>query len=132
LILRARASAPGLHVQFLRYASAGAVGTVIHYALLVALVQGLDVAAVAASTIGAVIGAAVNYLLNHRYTFASRRPHRQALRRFALVAAVGVVINGAVLAGVLAFVGPHYLLGQVLATGAVLVFGYAVNRTWTF
>ena len=64
--------------QFLRYAIAGAAGTAVHYLVLIALVQGASVAAVPASTAGAVAGALVNYRLNHRYTFESDRSHATA------------------------------------------------------
>ena len=87
---------------------------------------------VAASTAGAIVGAAVNYLLNHRFTFASSAAHGRALPRFAAVAAGGIALNALVLAGMLALVGPHYLVAQVVATLAVLVAGYLANRAWTF
>ena len=118
--------------QFVRYAGAGVIGTAAHYAVLVALVQGAGTAVVAASTAGAIAGAAVNYLLNHRFTFASRESHGRALPRFAVVAAAGIALNALVLAGMLALVGPHYLVAQVAATLAVLVAGYIANRAWTF
>ena len=118
--------------QFVRYAGAGVIGTATHYAVLVALVQVAQVGAVAASTAGAIVGACINYLLNHRFTFASGQPHRRALPRFAAVAAAGVVLNALVLAAVLALAGPHYLVAQVIATLAVLLAGYLANRTWTF
>jgi putative flippase GtrA len=118
--------------QFLRYAGAGAIGTGFHYAMLIGLVQLARIDAVVASTAGAVTGAAVNYALNHRYTFASGRPHRRALPRFALVALAGIALNALVMAAVLAVAGPHYLVAQVAATGAVLAAGYLANRTWTF
>ena len=118
--------------QFVRYAGAGAIGTAAHYAVLVALVQGLQAGAVAASTTGAVVGAGINYALNHRFTFASDAAHRRALPRFAAVAAAGIVLNALVLAGMLALVGPHYLVAQVVATLAVLAAGYFANRAWTF
>ena len=118
--------------QFLRYASAGAIGTALHYVMLIALVQLARVDAVAASTAGAIGGALVNYVLNHRFTFASEKPHAWALPRFAMVTAAGVALNAAVLAGVMAVAGPHYLVAQVIATGAVLIAGFLANRTWTF
>ncbi len=118
--------------QFLRYASAGALGTGVHYAVLIALVQFASVAVVIASTSGAIAGAIVNYVLNHRYTFASRRPHRSALPRFATVSALGILLNAIVVAAMLALVGPHYLVAQVVATGTVLAAGYLANRVWTF
>lgn len=118
--------------QFVRYASAGALGTALHYATLIFLVKAASVDPVTASTTGAVLGACLNYLLNHRYTFASGRAHRQALPRFATVAVAGIALNGAVLAATLALIGPHYLLAQVVATCAVLVVGFLANRIWTF
>lgn len=118
--------------QFLRYAGTGAVGTAAHYAALFTLVQARWAEPVAASTAGAVAGVLVNYGLNYRYTFASKRGHRHALPRFAAVALLGVVINAAVLAAVLAIAGTHYMVAQLVATGVVLVVGYQANRLWTF
>jgi putative flippase GtrA len=85
-----------------------------------------------ASTLGAVGGALVNYGLNHRFTFASGRSHATALPRFAAIAAVGIAVNGAVMALLLGPFGAHYVVAQVVATGAVLVVGFLANRTWTF
>jgi len=118
--------------QFVRYAGAGVIGTAAHYAVLVTLVQVAQTGAVAASTAGAIVGAGINYFLNHRFTFASEQSHRRALPRFAAVAAAGVVLNALVLAAVLALAGSHYLVAQVIATLVVLLAGYLANRTWTF
>jgi putative flippase GtrA len=118
--------------EFFRYAGAGAVGTAAHYALLFALVQFTRTDAVTASTAGAILGALVNYGLNHRFTFASSRAHHVSLPRYTVVALGGIVLNGLVLAAVLAVTGLHYLVAQLAATGAVFVAGYLVNRRWTF
>jgi putative flippase GtrA len=124
--------APLPATQFLRYAGAGAIGTGLHYAVLIALVQLARAGPVLASTAGAVCGALVNYALNHRFTFASDKSHGRALPRFALVAAGGVALNAIVMAAVLALAGPHYLVAQVIATAAVLAAGFLANRAWTF
>lgn len=118
--------------QFLRYAAMGVMGTAFHYAVLIALVQFAHTGAVGASTVGAVAGALVNYTLNHRYTFASDKTLGHALPRFALVAVAGIALNALVMAAVLAVAEPHYLVAQVMATGAVLAAGYIANRAWTF
>ena len=118
--------------QFVRYSGAGVIGTAAHYAVLVALVQGAEAGVVAASTAGAITGAGINYLLNHRFTFGSTQPHRRALPRFAVVTVGGIVLNALVLAGMLALVGPHYLFAQAVATLAILLAGYLANRAWTF
>ncbi len=118
--------------QFLRYAGAGALGTAFHYLILIVLVHLAHAGAVAASTVGAVVGAVVNYALNYRYTFASGKKHGNALPRFVLVAVAGIALNAMIVAAVLAATGLHYLVAQVVATGAVLATGYLCNRAWTF
>lgn len=118
--------------QFSRYAGAGALGTAAHYATLIMLVQGGVVAPVVGSAAGAIVGALLNYVLNYHYTFRSDRTHAHAAPRFAVVAVAGIVLNTAVFALLLAVVGTHYLVAQVGATLAVLVFGYLANRRWTF
>ena len=118
--------------QFFRYGGAGAIGTAAHFGVLAALVQLAGVGAVTASTVGAIAGAIINYALNHRFTFASRRAHRIALPRFCAVAGAGILLNAFIVAAMLAIVHPHYLVAQIVATGAVLVAGFLANRLWTF
>lgn len=118
--------------QFIRYAGAGAVGTAVQYALLVVLVHAAGMGAVGGSTLGAIAGALVNYGINHQLTFASNKAHGHALPRFAVVAVAGIALNAIVVAAMLAYVTPYYLVAQVAATGAVLVAGFVANRVWTF
>ena len=118
--------------EFLRYGGAGAIGTAAHYALLFSLVQFAHTDAVIASTAGAILGALVNYTFNHRYTFASSKAHHVSLPRYTVVALAGIVLNGLVLAAVLALGAWHYFIAQLVATVAVFVAGYLVNRRWTF
>jgi putative flippase GtrA len=123
---------PHTCIQFIRYALVGATGTVTHYAVLMAAVIGLGAAPVAASSAGAAIGAVVNYLLNYRFTFDSSKRHAEAAVKFAVVAAAGVLLNSAMLSATLYLAGVHYLMAQVVATAAVLMFGFVANRLWTF
>ena len=91
--------------QFVRYAAAGAAGTVIQYLLLMALVEGAAVRPVIASTCGAVAGAFVNYLLNYRYTFGSSRPHAVAFVKYFTVTVAGILLNAIVLVGATKLLG---------------------------
>lgn len=119
-------------MRFLRYALVGAVGTAAHYVVLIVLVQGAGVGPVPGSTAGAFVGAIVNYVLNHRYTFASRKLHTHALPRFAAIACAGMIANAALLAILVNGFGVFYLVAQVVATLAVLGLTYVTNRAWTF
>ncbi|MEO9136010.1 MAG: GtrA family protein [Casimicrobiaceae bacterium] len=118
--------------QFFRYAGAGAIGTAAHFTVLVALVQLGGANAIAASTAGAAVGAVVNYAINHRFTFSSRKSHVLALPRFLAVALAGLALNAIVLAAMLAATDVNYVVAQLVATGAVLGITYLSNRAWTF
>ena len=85
-----------------------------------------------ASTLGALVGAGINYVLNYVYTFGSRRPHSRAMPRFLLVASAGILLNGVIVGALIATTSVHYLVVQGIATGVVLIAGFWANRLWTF
>ena len=55
-------------VQFASFASAGALGTIVHYFVLLGLVSIFLSRPVTASILGSLAGAIVNYLLSRRTT----------------------------------------------------------------
>ncbi len=118
--------------QFLHFAAIGAVGTAVQYAVLMALVRGSGVYAVTASAVGFVAGALMNYTLNYRFTFRSRKCHREAMAKFFSVALIGLGFNTLVMGLAMNFAGLHYLASQLAATGLVLLWNFAGNRYWTF
>ncbi len=124
------ACVPPIAKQFMRYAGVGAIGTVGHYAVYIALVN-LGLGVPSSSAAGFVIGALINYWLNYHYTFKSEQPHRHAASKFFIVALVGLVLN-TLIVFVLHRLQWHYLLAQAMATLIVLVLNFAVNRHWTF
>lgn len=118
---------------FLRYTLTGGGATALHYGLLLALVERLHWPAAPAAMLGAVAGAALAYAGNRRWTFGrSAARHRQALPRFALVALVSAALSGAIVWVGSVRLGLHYLVAQALATGAALLLGYRLNKTWSF
>lgn len=134
--LRARqpASATTLRTpiwQFLSFVLVGAAGTLLHYLALTTLVLLASMSPGAASAVGACLGAVVNYWLNHRFTFASTRPHREMMPRFFAVAAVGALANGLIVSK-LAALGMHFLLAQVIATCVILIANFLISKKWIF
>jgi putative flippase GtrA len=129
-----RAEARGVRThfsRFVRFIVVGGVATAIQYAILILLVRGLGMAPTPASSMGFVLSAAVNYLLNYRFTFQSNRPHGPAAVKFGLLAAAGLLINGAIM-HLLTGAAVHYLLAQAGATGVVLFWNFIGNTLWTF
>jgi dolichyl-phosphate beta-glucosyltransferase len=117
---------------FVRYAGAGAIGTLCHYLVLLLLAGVLAVRPALASVAGALVGAGANYLLNYHVTFASNAAHRVTLPRFVVVAVISAILNGAGMWFATTRLDVHYLVAQLGCTAAVLVIGYLLNSAWTF
>jgi len=118
--------------QFFKYAAVGLIGTAVHYTVLWGLVEYRHLDSVYGSVIGFVAGAFTNYVANYHLTFKSRKNHQVALPQFFSVAVVGLFVNTFVVALGTRWLGWHYLLSQLLATGFVLVLTFLGNKYWTF
>ncbi len=118
--------------QFTAFALVGVLATLLHYAVLIALVELAQWRAVPAALVGYVAGGVVSYILNRRLTFASERPHAQATWRFALVAFVGFCLTYGLMHVFVERLGAPYLPAQVVTTCLVMFVSFAANRSWTF
>lgn len=118
--------------QFASFASAGALGTIAHYLVLLGLVSIFLAHPVTASILGSLAGAMVNYLLSHHWVFHSKRKHSETLSKFVAVGGLGLVLNAAIMYVLVTIASIHYLLAQIAATGVVLFWNFLGNRFWTF
>ena len=114
-----------------RYVVVGAVATAVHYAVLIGLVDGLEVEPAAASFAGACVGAVVAFVGQRAFTFFNRVRTFASLPRFMLVAIFGALANGA-LVWVGTALGLYYLIAQAAATALVVFLTYHLNNRWTF
>ena len=118
--------------QFFIFALVGVAAAVAHFGALIGLVELAGWPPVGATAVGYVAGGVVSYVLNRRLTYVSDRPHGEAGWRFAVVAFVGFLLTSASMYVLHDLLGAHYLLAQVLTTGAVLVWSFSAHRLWTF
>ncbi len=118
--------------QVATYASVGAVATVVHYAILIGLVEAGGWRPVPATLCGYVAGGVVAYVLNRRHTFASDRPHAEAGWRFAFTAFLGFCVTYVLMSLFVERLGAPYLPAQFVTTGLAMVVTFAINRRWTF
>jgi putative flippase GtrA len=123
---------PHLSRQFAAFFGVGLVAAVIHYGLLIALVEGAGWVPVPATLVGYLAGGVVSYALNRRLTYASDRAHREAAWRFAVVAFVGFLLTGAFMHAFTDWLGAPYLPAQLVTTGIVLFWSFMANKLWTF
>lgn len=118
--------------QLMRFGIVGGIATAVQYLILIVLVQWADIDPILASAFGFTTSAFVNYALNYRYTFDSRRDHSQALPRFLAVALSGLTLNTLLMAAMVSVLALNYVLAQLAATAAVLFGNFFANRHWTF
>jgi putative flippase GtrA len=118
--------------QFFNYAAVGLIGTFVHYSVLWSLVEYRHLDSIYGSVCGFVAGAFTNYVANYYITFKSRKNHTVALPQFFSVAVAGLFVNTLVVALGTRWLGWHYLLSQLLATGLVLILTFLGNKYWTF
>lgn len=120
------------HHKFPLYVVLGAFGTAVHYSILYFLVRHRFTDAVTASSIGAIAGAVVNYLLNHRYTFKSSVNHIRAAPKFFIVAGIGFFLNWIAMISLVNGIRINYMIAQVITTALVLFITYTLNAMWSF
>jgi putative flippase GtrA len=118
--------------QLLWFGAVGAIATLLHYLILIGLVESGLSAPATASVTGYLVSATVNYLLNRRLTFASTARHTRALPRFALTATGGASLNAALVFCGNDLLGLNYLIAQIGATLVTFVANFIMNRLWTF
>ncbi len=117
--------------QFLRFALVGAAATVVHYGVMIALIELGGLATVPATSFGFLTGAVVSYVLNRKVTFASKQPLGIAFVKYIAALSVGLVINAGIVAGLEAL-GLHYFIAQPIATGVVLFWNFGASRLLVF
>jgi len=119
--------------QFGLFLAVGGISTACHFLVLWALREFAGLGVVLATTIGYLVGAIVNYVLNKRITFSDVTVGMDAVPRFSLVVLTGLALNGflmAVMEHVIAEV--PYLLRQCVATAVTLVCNFCLHKQWSF
>ncbi|MCB1539587.1 MAG: GtrA family protein [Rhodoblastus sp.] len=121
-----------LHLQFSAFMLVGVAAMVVHYGLLIGLVQLAQVAPVPATLVGYVGGGLVSYALSRAHVFSTERNHADALWRFVAVAGVGFLLTWAFMHLFVDRFGAPYIPAQIVTTGIVMFWSFAGHKFWTF
>lgn len=118
--------------QIVSFAGVGVIAAIVHYGLLITLVELGGWQAVPATLVGYIGGGLVSYGLNRRHTYQSDRPHEEAGWRFAAVAAVGFGLTWVCMEVMHGRFGLQYVLAQVLTTLIVMAWSFVAHKFWSF
>jgi putative flippase GtrA len=122
----------GLFWQFMRFATVGGFATLLHYSVLIALVELGGLSPLAGTSVGYVCGGLFSYAMNYYFTFDSDGHHGKTLAKFVIVVAAGFFINGFILQTLISSLAMNYLLAQAIATILVLIWNFSCSRFWAF
>jgi putative flippase GtrA len=123
---------PAVLVQFVKFGIVGISNTLITFAVYTVLLKVFGVWYIAASAIGFVVGATNGFLLNRRWTFADHVGDSLTPVRWGIVQSAGLGLNLGLLYLLVHDAGVDELVAQALATVAVTISTFLVNRAWTF
>ncbi|MGL5362191.1 MAG: GtrA family protein [Bosea sp. (in: a-proteobacteria)] len=129
---RLLALVPPAQRQLVAFAFVGVAAAVVHFGLLVGLVELFAVNPVRATLAGYVAGGVVSYALNRWLTFDATRTHAEAGWRFGVIAFGGFLLTGLLMSLFVNRLGLPYLPMQVVTTLIVMAFSFLGHKYWSF
>jgi putative flippase GtrA len=118
--------------SFSKYFVSGGATTLLHYGILIGLVELVRVDETVSTSIGYIIASGVHYVMLYHWAFGSNAEHKVTLFRFAAITlAMLVAKTGAF--WVLVEVGEiWYLFSQVIVTAVSVLANYVVCKAYIF
>lgn len=119
--------------SMLRNAIAGAVATGSDFVVVASLVGFALLPPAAATFVGCVAGAVINFSMNRVWTFGSDSPKAAQAGRYLFVSATSAVLNSGLVAVLLLLPEMPYQLAWILVRAAVYVtWNYPLHRDYVF
>ena len=115
-----------------KYGIVGLIGTIVHFAVLIALVEWGHIHPVVSSTIGFIIVLVLSYLLNRNWTFSNDHSNNKSFIKYTVVSITGLLLNIFIMFTVVEIVHGSYLIGQCMVMIIVPPSNYLLNYYWTF
>jgi putative flippase GtrA len=117
---------------FFRYLVSGSTATLVHFAVLVILVELFDVSPIVASILGFCAAIGANYTLQYYWTFQATGTHQVLFARYVTVTLVMLIVNTSLFWALNGWLQIQYLLAQAGATAIVVLLNYKINKHYTF
>ncbi len=126
-------------VRFVKFATVGAIGTVVDFGVLNLLILVFGIAKFWANTCSFSAAVLSNFIWNRLWTFPESREERllPQLMQFALVSLGGYIINQTIFLGLDSLVFHiwgtlGYNISKAIAILVVLFWNFGINRIWTY
>ncbi|AJS60348.1 GtrA family protein [Paenibacillus sp. IHBB 10380] len=122
-----------LRLPLIKYAIVGGLGTGIHFAVLIMLVELWNMNPVVSSIIGFIVVLIISYFLNRIWTFENQQSgYAKQFMKYVIVSCAGMFINTLIMYVTVEWLSISYIVGQLISTVVVPIHNYIWNRRWTF
>lgn len=125
---------PGLFTSFTRSQLSSLAATAVDFGSLVFLVEVLGVWYVAATAIGAFLGAVANFMLGRHWSFGAShgQMHGQAAR-YAVISGTSLLLNSAGVYFLTDHFGIQYAISKIITAFLVgILFNFPLHRAYVF
>jgi len=118
----------------IRYLVSGSIAAIVHFGLLVILIEWVAFHPTWASALGFMVAIFINYSLQFHWTFAVKGKdlHRIVFTRYLFVTCLTLCLNTLLFWSMNGIIGFNYLYSQIVATGIVLIINLLINQKYTF
>jgi putative flippase GtrA len=127
ILLRTRAKAG----RAVRFGVVGCIGAAINTAVLYLLARGLGLPVPVASALAVELAVISNYLLNDRWTFATRSPSLRRFAKFNVASLAGLSLN-VMTVWLLARHGIYLLAANIVGIAVAFAANYAFSVAWVW
>lgn len=129
--------------KYLKFSAIGGVGALINTGVLWVAKEGFSVYYLWAAVLGFCVASTTNYLMNRHWTFRSRQAISGQYVQFLLVSVCGLLLNLAILKGIVEGAMPalgiredrasiYLVVANLIAIFVVSIFNFFANSLWTF
>ena len=115
----------------LRFLVSGGIATAFHWATLWGLIH-LQVEAVLASSIGAFVGAVVNYFLQYFFTFKTKRRHKHTILAYIPAVSISWLLNLGLFYSLYGGLFSEPLVAQVVTTSIIMLVNFLLYKKVVF
>jgi dolichol-phosphate mannosyltransferase len=115
----------------LRFGVVGATGTAVNTAVLYLLARGVGLPLPVSSALAVELAITSNYLLNDRWTFATRRRSFRRFAKFNVASLTGLCLNVTTV-WLLARSGVYFLAANLVGIAAAVVANYVFSVAWVW
>jgi putative flippase GtrA len=120
-------------VKLLSYGLIGVIGTLIHFSILVLLVELFHLEPVLSSSIGFIVTVIVSFYLNRRFTFRTKSSNTTVtFIKYTVVSCSGFILNSAIMYCSVHILSLHYSIAQVIVVVLLPISNFLLNNYWTF